>query len=126
MKKKILVIDDQEELLELTSRVLQSRGYDVITLSDGENAIAVIKKESPQLVLMDMLMPGKDGAQVCQEMKSDSAIRNIPVILTTGQMLDESEYSQEGLSGANDYLKKPFELDELLSKIEKFLPKDKA
>ncbi len=122
MNKKILVIDDQEELLELTRRVLKSRGYDVVTLADGENAIGVIKQESPQLILMDMLMPGKDGAQICQEIKSDSSIRHIPVILTTGQILDESEYSQEGLTGADDYLKKPFELDDLLAKIEKFIP----
>ena len=123
MKKKILVIDDQEELLELTMRILQSRGYDVITLVDGEEALHTIKKESPDLILMDMLMPGKDGAQICQEMKSDSSIRHIPVILTTGQMLDESEFSQEGLTGADDYLMKPFEIEELLAKIENLLPK---
>ena len=123
MKKKLLVIDDQEELLELTRRVLQSRGYDVITLADGEEALHTIKKESPDLILMDMLMPGKDGAQICQEMKSDSSIRHIPVILTTGQMLDENEFSQEGLTGADDYLMKPFEIDELISKIENLLTK---
>ena len=58
MKKKILVIDDQEELLELTKRVLQSRGYDVITLVDGEEALHTRKKESPDHILMVMLMPG--------------------------------------------------------------------
>ena len=121
MKKKILVIDDQEDLLELTRRVLQSRGYEVVTLTDGEDALNIIKKELPHLVLMDMLMPGKDGAQICQEMKSDSSIRHIPVILTTGQMLDESEFSQEGLTGADDYLMKPFEIEELLAKIENLI-----
>ncbi len=123
MKKKILVIDDQEDLLELTQRILLSRGYEVITLTDGEDAINVIKKESPHLVLLDMLMPGKDGAQICQEMKSDSSIHHIPVILSTGQMFDENEFSQEGLTGADDYLMKPFEIDELLSKIENLISK---
>ena len=121
MKKKILVIDDQEDLLELTRRVLQSHGYEVLTLNDGENALETIKKESPDLVLMDMIMPIKDGAQICQEMKSDTSVRHIPVILTTGQMIEKSEYSQEGLTGVDDYLMKPFEIDELLAKIGNLL-----
>ena len=123
MKKKILVIDDQEDLLELTRRLLQSSGYEVITLTDGTNAIDIIKKELPHLVLMDMIIPGKDGAQLCQEMKSDTSIRHIPIILTTGQMLDAAEYSQEGLTGADDYLMKPFEIDDLLTKIGNILAK---
>ena len=121
MKKKILVIDDQEDLLELTRRVLQSHGYEVLTLNDGENALETIKKESPDLVLMDMIMPIKDGAQICQEIKSDTSVRHIPVILTTGQMIEKSEYSQEGLTGVDDYLMKPFEIDELLAKIGNLL-----
>ena len=121
MKKKILVIDDQEDLLELTRRVLQSHGYEVLTLNDGENALETIKKESPDVVLMDMIMPIKDGAQICQEIKSDTSVRHIPVILTTGQMIEKSEYSQEGLTGVDDYLMKPFEIDELLAKIGNLL-----
>jgi len=123
MRKKILVIDDQEDLLELTSRLLQSSGYDVITLANGTNALDLIKKELPHLVLMDMIMPEKDGGQICQEMKSDAAIHHIPVILTTGQMMDKSEYSDEKSIGADDYLMKPFEIDDLLSKIRNLLAK---
>ena len=124
MKKKILIIDDQEDLLELTQRILQSRGYDVVTMTDGEDALNIIKKETPDLVLMDMLMPGKDGAQICQELKSDSSTRNIPVILATGQFLDEQEFSQEGITGADDYLRKPFEIEELLAKVENLIKKN--
>ena len=123
MKKKILIIDDQEDLLELTRRVLQSRGYEVLTLNHAEIALETIKKEFPDLVLMDMIMPVKDGIQICQEMKSDAAVRHIPVILTTGQVMEESEYSKEGSTAPNDYLRKPFELDELLSKIGNLLLK---
>ena len=119
MKKKILVIDDQEELLELTRRLLQSRGYDVITLNNGAHALETIKKESPDLVLMDMLMPGKDGDEICHEMKSDPATSQIPVILATGQMREE--FPEEDLISANDYLMKPFEIDDLLCKIANLL-----
>lgn len=121
MKKKILVIDDQEDLLELTRRLLQSNGYEAITSSDGINALNLIKKELPHLVLMDMIMPDKDGGEICQEIKSDASLHHIPVILTTGQMVDESEYSDKESIGADDYLMKPFEIDDLLAKIEHLL-----
>ena len=121
MKKKILVIDDEEYLLELTQRLLRSSGYEVITLANGTNALNLIKKELPHLVLMDLLMPDKDGSEICQEMKSDAAIQHIPVILTTGQMLDQAEYSDKESIRADDYLMKPFEIDDLLAKIEKLL-----
>ena len=123
MKKKILVIDDEEYLLELTQRLLRSSGYEVINLANGTNALNLIKKELPHLVLMDLLMPDKDGGEICQEMKSDAAIHHIPVILTTGQMLDQSEYSDKESIGADDYLMKPFEIDDLLAKIENLLAK---
>ncbi|HLD69406.1 MAG TPA: response regulator [Candidatus Omnitrophota bacterium] len=125
MKKKILVIDDQEDLLELTRRLLRSSGYDVLTLASGTKALDLIKKELPHLVLMDMLMPDKDGGEICQEMKSDAALHHIPVILTTGQMMDKSEYSDEQSIGADDYLMKPFEIDDLISKIENLLTASK-
>ena len=125
MKKKILVIDDQEDLLELTRRLLHSSGYDVLTLASGTKALDLIKKELPHLVLMDMLMPDKDGGEICQEMKSDAALHHIPVILTTGQMMDKSEYSDEQSIGADDYLMKPFEIDDLISKIENLLTASK-
>ena len=123
MKEKILLVDDQEDLIELTRRILQSRGYEVVGLTDGEEALAVIKKESPNLVILDMIMPGKDGAQICQEMKSDATTRHIPVILSTGQMLKAGDFSQEGLAEADGYLTKPFEIEELLHKIQTLLPK---
>ncbi len=122
MKKKILLIDDQKDLIELTRRILQSRGYEVVGLTDGEGALEVIKKESPHLVILDMIMPGKDGTQIFQEMKSDATTRHIPVILSTGQMLEPGDFSQGGLKEADGYLTKPFEIDDLLSKIQSLLP----
>ncbi len=121
MKEKILLVDDQEDLIELTRRILQPRGYEVVGLTDGEEALDVIKKESPNLVILDMIMPGKDGAQICQEMKSDATTRHIPVILSTGQMLKEGDFSQEGLAEADGYLIKPFEIEDLLNKIQNLL-----
>ena len=118
MKKKIVVIDDQEDLLELTRRLLEARGYEVVTSTDSKNALGLIKKELPSLIIMDMLMPDKDGAEICNEVKSDTAVAHIPVILATGQMIGDAELLQEGLKPANDYLIKPFEIDDLLTKIK--------
>ena len=122
MKKKILLVDDQEDLIELTRRLLQSRGYEFIGLTEGEGALEIIKKESPDLVILDMIMPGKDGAQICKEMKSDTTTRHIPVILSTGQMLKAGDFSQDGFTEADGYLMKPFEIDEMINKIKDLLP----
>ena len=117
--KKILIIDDALELIELTKRVLTTRGYEVVGLSDGDFALETIAKEQPDLVIIDMLLPGKDGSQICHEIKSSTAFREIPIIISTGQFLDEETTSiQEGLLKADDYLAKPFEIDDLLGKIQ--------
>ena len=119
MKKKILIIDDAVDLIELTKRLLTTRGYEVVALSDGEFALETIKKESPDLVIIDMLMPGKDGSEICHEIKSNSTIKQMPVIISTGQIIDDDiTRTQEGFFKADDYLSKPFELEELLGKIK--------
>ena len=119
MKKKILIIDDAADLIELTKRLLTTRGYEVLTLNDGNLAIETIQKESPDLVIIDMLMPGKDGTEICHEIKSNTSIKQMPVIISTGQFIDEEmTRGQDGFKKADDYLSKPFELEELLGKIE--------
>ena len=119
MKKKILIIDDADELIELTKRLLTARGYDVIGLNDGDRAIETIQKESPDLVIVDMLLPGKDGKEICSEIKSNDAIKQTPVIISTGQFIDEAITAPgAGLKKADDYLGKPFEIEDLLAKIK--------
>ena len=118
MKKKILIIDDADELIELTRRILTSRGYEVIGLTDGDVAIQTIKKESPDLVIIDMILPGKHGTEICHEIKSNETIKQMPVIISTGQFIDEDiTRSAEGFKQADDYLSKPFEIEDLLAKI---------
>ncbi len=119
--KKIIIVDDTIELLELSKRLLEKRGYTILTLSDSRGAFALIQKEKPDLVIMDMLMPDKDGAEICKELKNDPALKKIPVILSTGQMLEQSEIASPETIGADDYLMKPFEIEDLLEKINKWL-----
>lgn len=121
MGKKILVIDDALDLIELTKRLLQSRGYETSSLTDGDQALEFIKKDPPDLIIMDMLLPGKDGTQICHEIKSDPSLRHIPVILSTGQVINDDDLAAEGLLKPDDYLTKPFEIDDLLNKINHLL-----
>ena len=122
VKRKILVIDDEEDILELTQRFLQSRGFQVMALGDGNNAYTVVKEFLPDLIFTDMLLPGKDGQQICKEIKSDKNLKNIPIIMTTGKMLEDtvSENVCDAL-GPDDYITKPFDIDDLLDKIKKYV-----
>ena len=123
MKKKILIIDDEGDLLKMVGMRLEASGYDVITLDSGERAMAVIRAEKPNLVLLDVLMPGKNGCEVCAEIKADDTIKNTPVIIFTAHYPEEEYlkvHSEE--IGADDYMLKPFDAQDLLAKI-KFLIK---
>ena len=122
MARKILIIDDAEDLIELTRRFLESRGYEVKTMTQGAGAVQAIKDDPPDLIIMDMLLPDKDGSEICTELKSLEATKNIPVILSSGQFLQDADLTSQGYAKPDDYLMKPFEIDDLLSKIKKFLP----
>lgn len=119
--KKILVIDDEGDLLKLTRTRLEASGYKVLTLDSGKRAIEVAKCEKPDLVLLDIVMPGKSGCDVCKELKADEVTCDIPVIVFTAHYPEE-EYLKisSGDIGADDYILKPFEAQTLLAKI-KFL-----
>jgi len=121
--KKILVIDDEGDLLELTRTRLEVSGYKVLTLDSGARALEVAKCEKPDLILLDVVMPGKNGCDVCRDLKADAATRGIPVIIFTARYPEE-EYLKIGFRevGADDYVLKPFDAQALLAKI-KFLVK---
>ena len=121
MPNKILVIDDAEDLLELTRRLLESRGYQVIPLLDGDQTLAVMRTEQPNLVILDMLMPGLTGDELCNAIKNEPDLKNIPVIITTGQFLEESSHPPD-FKKADSYLRKPFEPEDLLTQVRQFLP----
>ena len=118
-KKKILVIDDEGDLLKLVKTRLEVSGYDVITLNSGMRAMQVAKSEKPDLVLLDIVMPGKNGCDVCRELKADEVTRVIPVIVFTAHYPEE-EYVKTGSKdiGADDYMIKPFDPQTLLIKIK--------
>jgi DNA-binding response OmpR family regulator len=120
MGKKILVIDDEPLVVEVLKIRLEMNDYEVITASDGVEGIERAMREKPDLILLDILMPGLDGYQVCQKLKEDRKTERIPIIMLTA--LGQSAGRKKGhSSGAYDYIFKPFDDEELLKSIEKAL-----
>jgi len=119
--KKILVVEDDKFLRELISRDLVKEGYDVVEAVDGEKGIESIKKENPDLVLLDLILPGIDGFEVLSRMKSDPALSQIPVIILSN--LGQRDDIERGLElGASDYLiKAHFTPNEIIEKIKTML-----
>jgi two-component system alkaline phosphatase synthesis response regulator PhoP len=121
-KKKILLIDDEVDIVDLVKTRLDLGAYYVIPLYTSKRAVEVAKREKPAAILLDIMMPDKDGYEVCRELKSDQATRDIPVILFTAQS-DEKKFvaNSSKSAGADDYILKPFEPDELIKKLEALL-----
>ncbi len=120
--KKILVIDDEGDILKLARTRLKASGYQVITLDNGEIAVETVKSEKPDIILLDVKMPGKDGYDVCKELKNDQATRKIPIIIFTAYYLKADEVKiKSALAYADDYILKPFESQALLAKIKLLL-----
>ena len=114
---KILLVEDDEMNRDMLSRRLIKRGYDVVIAVDGEQGVAMSGSESPDLILMDMSLPGIDGWTATRQVKADDMTRGIPVIaLTAHAMAGDREKALE--AGCDDFDTKPVELQRLLGKIE--------
>ncbi|PYQ44744.1 MAG: response regulator [Acidobacteria bacterium] len=115
-KKKILVVDDSRTALFMVTTILRKERYELVTASDGEQALEVAAAELPDLILMDVIMPRKTGFEACRELKRREDTKSIPVILVTTR--GEGENVEAGFqSGCNDYVTKPINAQELLTKV---------
>ena len=117
--KKILIVEDNEMNKDMLSRRLIKKGYEVVFAMDGQEAIDMAQSETPDVILMDMGLPVKDGLQATKEIKENSDTANIPVIALTANAM--AEHRQEALDGGCDeYETKPVRLPSLLEMIEQF------
>lgn len=124
MKKKILVVDDEPQILLMVSARLKANHYDVVTAFSGEQGLERAKKEMPDLVLLDLVMPEMDGEEALERLKQDPATKRIPVIIFTADTR-RGKIREHQMRGAVDCLFKPFVSEELLSKVQKVLGKKK-
>lgn len=123
--EKILVVDDEGHIVELISYNLINSGYSVLTANNGIDAVRIAKEDNPNLILLDLMIPGLDGYDVCKAIRSDVNTKNISIIMLSakGEELDKIL----GLElGADDYITKPFSIRELLARIKAILRRTKS
>ncbi len=120
MPSKILVADDSQTIRSVAEFLLRQKGYEVFLAQDGEEALALIKKNPPNLVLLDNSMPRKDGFTLCRDLKNDYVLKNIPVVmlLNNRESVNQEEYKT---SGCESFILKPFSPREFIEKVEESL-----
>lgn len=119
-KEKILIIEDEEHIQELLTFNLNKEQYIVINILDGTNALETIAKEKPDLIILDLMLPGKDGIEICKEIRQNKELNYLPIIMLTAK--SEEIDKVLGLEiGADDYVTKPFSIKELIARIRAIL-----
>jgi len=117
MAKRILIIDDEVQLVDMVKMRLEASGYEVIVAYDGQEGFEKARKERPDLIILDLMLPKMDGYKVCGLLKSDSRYSKIPIIMFTARAQDEDMRLGKDL-GAEEYVIKPFDPKLLLGKIK--------
>ncbi len=120
MPKKILVTDDSPTIVAMIKELLGSNGYSVVTASDGQEALEVTKKEAPDLIILDLMLPKVDGYKVCAMLKFDKNYSKIPIIILTARA-GESDKELGVEVHADAYVTKPFDPDAFLAKVKEFI-----
>lgn len=119
-RKKILVVDDEQDMLYAVKLLMAANNYDVLTAKDGQEALETARRENPDLIILDLMLPKLDGYKVCRMLKFDKKYKTIPIIMFTARAQRGDE--QLGYEvGADAYVAKPFEPDKLLGKIKELL-----
>ena len=116
-KKKVLVIDDENDILLIIKSALHEEGYEVVTANNGYDGLALAEDASPDLIILDIMMPEMDGFEVLQQLKENEKTAQIPVVILTG--LSSKDKIREALNkGIDYYIVKPFEYQDLVSKVK--------
>jgi two-component system alkaline phosphatase synthesis response regulator PhoP len=121
---KILVVEDQEEIAALLKFKLKNSGYDVLLAENGKNGLESARNNSPDLIVLDVMMPVMNGVEMLKALKSDDNLKSIPVIMLTAQSSEPAVV--EGFKlGADDYITKPFRTQEFVARVEAVLSRSK-
>ena len=125
-KKHILCIEDESEMIELMRLVLEREGFDVTGAVGGEQGLKAMRQKKPDLILLDLMMPGIDGWEVYRQMRADKELMEIPVIIVTAKAQSIDKVLGLQVAKVADYITKPFGPKELISSIERVFAKQKA
>jgi len=120
MAKRILIADDEQNIVISLEFLMKREGYEVSIAVDGEEAVAKIRSETPDLVLLDVMMPKKSGFEVCQEIKADPALQAVRILMLTAKGRD-TEVAKGLALGADAYMTKPFSTKELVERVRSML-----
>jgi DNA-binding response OmpR family regulator len=120
-KKRILCIEDESEMIELMRLVLEREGFEVVGAMGGEKGLAEMKQVKPDVVLLDLMMPGIDGWEVFRQMRADHELADIPVIIVTAKAQSIDKVLGLQVAKVNDYVTKPFGPKDLISSIQRVL-----
>lgn len=120
-QNKILIVDDEKDVLSMLKTRLTAKGYSVITAMHGLDAIDLARAQSPDLIILDILMPGMEGTEVAAKLKEDCETKDIPIIFLTCLISKEEEREKKGCVKENIFFAKPFDSEELTDTIEKLL-----
>ncbi|HZR44259.1 MAG TPA: response regulator transcription factor [Ktedonobacteraceae bacterium] len=118
--RKILVVDDEEVLVETIAYNLEQAGYQVMTVADGMSALEAARRETPDLIILDIMLPGMDGLEVCRQLRREDSMATVPIIMLTAKG-DEIDKVVGLEVGADDYVTKPFGRRELLARVRALL-----
>ena len=124
--KCILCVEDEPEMIDLIRLILGRRGFEVKGANGGVEGLKMIRQESPDLVLLDLMMPDMDGWEVYQQMKADEKTKHIPVIVVTAKAQSIDKVLGLHIAKVDDYIAKPFSPQDLMNSVEKVLSKSKA
>lgn len=124
-RQRIIAIEDEPDILEIIRYNLEKESYDFIGETDGEEGLNLVRRELPDLVLLDVMLPGIDGLEICRRLKYEAATREIPVIMVTAKS-EESDIVLGLEVGADDYLSKPFGPRELVARVRAVLRRGKV
>jgi len=119
-RKKILVVDDEKDLVDILAFNLRREQFDVVTAPDGEKALEIARRETPDLIVLDLMMPGIGGLEVCRRLRADPRLSKTPVIMLTAKG-EESDAVIGLAQGADDYVRKPFGVKELMARVSAHL-----
>jgi len=115
-KARILVVDDEPDLLELVRHNLAREHYDVVTANNGETGLAEAQRQLPDLIVLDLMLPGIGGLEVCRRLRADTRTQHIPIVMLTAKG-EESDAVIGLAQGADDYVRKPFGMKELIARV---------